>query len=160
MVEAFITPTMLRWARQRSYETTDEAASFLSLPSEKLAAWESGAARPTIRQAQKLAKRLKIPFGYLYLSSPPLERLPLPDLRTVAGEQPRTPSPDFSDLLNDVLLKQQWYREHQQEEEDAEPIPFIGRFTLDDDAEEIAEDIRNTLGINEEMRQESVRWQD
>src|SRR3989304_2389297 len=51
---------------------------------------------------------INIPFGSLSLSTPPSERLPLPDLRTVAGAPPQAPSPGFSDPLNDVLRKQQW----------------------------------------------------
>ena len=158
MTEAFITPNLVRWAWQRSYATADEAARQLRIEPEKLAAWETGAARPTIRQAQELAKKLRIPFGYLFLNTPPIEEHPLPDLRTMPGADARRPSPDFLDVLHDSLRKQEWYREHLQDQ-DAPSLPFVGRFSLSDDPETIAADITSTLGIDENMRKQSVNWE-
>ena len=140
MAEALVTPQVIEWARQRYHLAIDTAAEKLKIKPGKLEAWEKGDERPTFRQAQRLAQKLRIPFGYLFLSAPPEEKLPLPDLRIVAGTQPHPSSPDFSDLLNDVLRKQQWYREYQ-ESEGAQPVPFIGSFTLSSSPEIIAVDI-------------------
>ena len=158
MAEALVTPQVIEWARQRYHLAIDTVAEKLKIKPDKLEAWEKGDERPTFRQAQRLAQKLRIPFGYLFLSAPPEEKLPLPDLRIVAGTQPHPSSPDFSDLLNDVLRKQQWYREYQ-ESEGAQPVPFIGSFTLSSSPEIIAVDIRDTLGINDKMRQESENWE-
>ncbi len=156
--KALVTPQLIQWARERHHLAIVTAAKKLTIKPDKLEAWEKGNERPTFRQAQILAQKLHIPFGYLFLSVPPVEKLPLPDLRTVAGAPPYPPSPDFSDLLNDVLRKQQWYREYQ-ESEGAQPVPFVGRFTLSNNPETIAIDIRDTLGINDKMRQESENWE-
>ncbi|MCH8994001.1 MAG: ImmA/IrrE family metallo-endopeptidase [Chloroflexi bacterium] len=156
--EAFITPELVRWARERDDLTTETAAKRVNVKPEKFDAWEKGNARPTLRQAQTLANKLKIPLGYLYLSAPPVETLALPDLRTVADEPPRRPSPDLFDLLNDVLRKQQWYREHQ-EAAMAGPIPFVGRYSLNDSRDTIAADITATLGVNDEMRRRATSWE-
>jgi len=158
MTEALVTPQLIEWARKRYHPAIGIAAEKLNIKPDKLEAWEKGDERPTFRQAQSLAQKLRIPFGYLFLSAPPEEKLPLPDLRVVAGTQPHPPSPDFSDLLNDVLRKQRWYREYQ-ESEGAQPVPFIGRFTLHSNPETVAADIRDTLGINDKMRQESENWE-
>jgi len=158
MAEALVTPQVIEWALQRYHLAIDTAAEKVNIKPDKLEAWKKGDERPTFRQAQRLAQKLHIPFGYLFLSAPPAEKLPLPDLRVVAGTQPHPPSPDFSDLLNDVLRKQQWYREYQ-ESEGAQPIPFIGRFSLSSSPEIIAIDIRDTLGINDKMRQEFENWE-
>lgn len=151
MAEAFVSPALLRWARERRRFTVSEAAEKLSVKLETFNAWENGEARPTLRQAQDLAQRLRVPLGLLFLSSPPTERFPLPDLRTVGDAPPSAPSPDLYDLLNDVLSKQQWYREYQ-EDEGAEPLPFVGRYTSNDDVNIIADDIRRTIGIDTVMR--------
>ncbi|MCH9036042.1 MAG: helix-turn-helix transcriptional regulator, partial [Chloroflexi bacterium] len=99
MTTAFITPNMVRWARERNNFSTDEVAQKVNVTASLIDAWERGDARPTMRQADTLAQRLYIPFGYLYLSTPPVESLPLPDLRTVAGATPRQPSPAFLEVL-------------------------------------------------------------
>lgn len=91
--QAFITPGVLRWARLRDHLTTEDAAKRLSVKPERFEAWERGTERPTFRQAESVAHHLRVPFGYLFLSEPPVETLPLPDLRTIADqpvEIPRT----------------------------------------------------------------------
>src|SRR2546427_9531408 len=141
---AFITPQVLRWARERSQLSINEAARKIPVKPAKLESWEeSEGEKPSLRQAQKLAQALHVPFGYFYFSSPPLEleRSALPDLRTVADERRDSFSPDFLDLLNDVLRKQQWYREFLLEES-AERLTFIGRFSPDHNENQIAGDIR------------------
>ncbi len=153
---AFVTPDIVRWARERLRLTTKRAAARLSVKPERWAAWEKGETLPTMRQAQDLAESLHIPFGYLWLPKPPAEQLLLPDLRTVADESPREPSAELLDLLNDVIWKQRWYQEYQQQEE-AEPVPFVGRYSpANSDPNTVAADIRDTFGINNEMRQEAT----
>lgn len=109
MTDAFVTPTLIQWARERYNLAVNTVAEKLKIKPDKLEALENGLERPTFRQAQTLAQKLHIPFGYLFLSAPPVEKLPLPDLRTMAGAKPYPLSPEFFDLLNDVLRKQQWY---------------------------------------------------
>ena len=157
--EAFITPELVKWARERQNLTADAVAQKINVTATRFSAWEEGDGRPTLRQAQNLAQKLYIPFGFLFLSAPPSDEVPLPDLRTLTGTPLGPPSPNFIDLVNDVLRKQQWYREYQ-ESEGAQPVPFIGRFTVTDSAETIAADIANTLGINVVMRQESQNWEE
>ncbi|MEE9247942.1 MAG: ImmA/IrrE family metallo-endopeptidase [Dehalococcoidia bacterium] len=146
MTTAFITPDMVRWARRRSFDSPDVAAQQLNFP--KLKDWENGDARPTFRQAQSLARKLRIPFGYLFLSTPPEEAMPLPELRTKSGTPPLKPSPDFLDVLYDALRKQEWYHEHLASEE-ADPIPFVGRFNIQTPVADVARDIRRTLHLDE-----------
>lgn len=129
----------------------EAAARRVKVDREKLLAWESGDARPTFRQAQNLAKALKVPFGALYLPSPPEERLPLPDLRTVGNATRHRPSTEMRDLTNSVLAKQEWYREHQLSET-VPRLTFIGRFTVQTDFNVIAADICSTVGIDANLR--------
>src|SRR5689334_4325642 len=77
--KAYITPELLRWAREREGLTRLEAARRLHVSLELWEEWESGYALPTLRQAEELANRLNVPLGYLFLSEPPTERLPIPD---------------------------------------------------------------------------------
>src|SRR5579863_3204380 len=105
-----ITPAVAIWARERVDMSVKQLADALNVEADVLTAWEAGKAEPTFRQAQKLAHVLRIPFGYLFLSKAPAERMQLPDLRTVAGVRIEA-SAELIDVLSDALRKQQWYSE-------------------------------------------------
>ena len=158
MTEAMVTPTLLRWARQRQGMELSSIASRLKVKPEAVAAWESGERRPTFRQAQNFAQALYVPFGYLYLSEPPVEELPIADFRTMPGQTPPNPSPDLLDLLNDTLGKQQWYRDYRQSE-GIEELPFVGHFTNADSEESVAADIRDVIDVDG-ARQQTSNWED
>jgi Zn-dependent peptidase ImmA (M78 family)/DNA-binding XRE family transcriptional regulator len=149
--KAHITPEVLRWARERVRQSPADVAEHLDVYVEAVKQWEAGSTLPTLRQAQRLADWLRIPLGYLFLPGPPTESLPIPDLRTVGGEPAREPSPDLMDVVNDALLKQQWYREYI-EQESARPLPFVGRYSVHDEPEEVAADIRVVTGLDAELR--------
>ena len=68
-------------------------------------------------------------FGYLFLSTPPPEQLPLPDLRTVGGVFPDKPSLNLMDTVRDVLRKQDWYLEYLQDHERS-VLSFVGSFSI------------------------------
>lgn len=111
--------------------------------------------RLTIPQAEKLAKKARIPFGYLFLSEPPeVQRPQIPDLRQVQDATPL--SDDFYETLEDVLAKQQWFVEFLTEAGAAE-LPFVGRFSAGaiGNVEDIASDMRRELGISDEDRRKS-----
>jgi Zn-dependent peptidase ImmA (M78 family)/transcriptional regulator with XRE-family HTH domain len=156
--EAFITPAVLRWARDRARISLSVLAEKLHKKPESLAQWENGESRPTFRQAQNLANLLQIPFGYLFLSSPPAEPIELPDFRTIKNMEFASPTAEFINLLYDVLAKHSWYRATQ-ESLGAEELRFVGRFTVDADANEIAIDIAKHLEITGALRASVNSWE-
>ena len=159
MTQALIHPAMLRWARERLEWPPEYVARKVPVKPEKFLMWEMGEAYPTFRQAQMLARTLRIPFGYLFLSKPPDKGLPIPDLRTIRDEHYSQLSVDFLDTLNDALRKQDWYREYLQQE-GAEPLAFIARYSVDDPVVEVARDICSTLEIDSKLRRDARNWQD
>ena len=155
--EAFINPRMLAWARLRSELSTEQLAHKIKpIKPARLSAWEDvhGEDRPTFKQATHLAKVLHVPFGYLFLTDPPDEDLPLLDLRTRQDPAFLHPSPNFLEVAYDALRKQEWYRGYLLEQ-DASEIPFIGRFDESEDVNVVAEDIRQTLGIDDDLRSDA-----
>jgi len=150
---------MLRWARERLQWPPEYVARKLPVKPEKFALWELGKAYPTFRQAQVLARTLRIPFGYLFLSEPPDETPAIPDLRTIRDERYLQLSVDFLDTLNDALRKQDWYREYLHREGSA-PLSFIGRYSVDDSVVRVAKDICSTLGVDDKLRHGARNWQD
>ena len=165
MTEALVTPNVVTWARQRRGMEVADLASKLNVKPEAIDAWETGEKRPTFRQAQRIAQALYVPFGYLYMSEPPIEELPLPDFRTTPSQSPRKPSPDLLDLLNDVMGKQQWFRGYR-ESEGAE-VPFADSFNSNDlrrasvntSIATVANDIRRTIDFDGARRRSSNRKQ-
>lgn len=144
MAEALVSPEVLRWARERASLPVSGVAEKLKTDSEKVRSWEEGEARPTFKQAEKIAALLHIPFGFLFLPVPPAETLPIPDLRTQENALRDKFSADMLDLLRDVMFKHEWYRDYL-DEHGAEPVPFVGRFGVDSPVDAIASDIRMAL---------------
>jgi Zn-dependent peptidase ImmA (M78 family)/DNA-binding XRE family transcriptional regulator len=156
-VEALITPKVVRWARQRARLSTAEVAKRISVSQpDRLDAWEQEGSedRPTFRQAQHLADVLHVPFGYLFLSEPPTEELPLPDLRTKYRDTATKPSPEFLEVVYDALRKQEWYHDYLLDQ-DADPVPFVGRYTETTPVDTVAEDIRRTLRLDQSLRRQA-----
>ena len=158
MLTAFVNNNLIRWARERSSLTIEAAAEHTHVTVSKLAAWEQGNRLPTMREAANLANRYRIPLGYLYLSEPPQEELPLPDLRVLPGAATGDISPDFIEVIHDAQRKQAWYRE-ELEAANSPELPFIGRFTLSSTPEVIADEIRTTLRIDNNMRNAADTWE-
>lgn len=139
MSKALINKDIIVWALSRADATPDAVAVRLNVRPEVVTAWLEGSDRPTFLQAQKLADVLSIPFGYLYLPTPPIEQTLLPDFRTVGGEQ-RKMDINTKTLLGDVMFKRDWYKEYK-ELNGYNPIPFIKRYTLQSDPKIVAADM-------------------
>jgi Zn-dependent peptidase ImmA (M78 family)/transcriptional regulator with XRE-family HTH domain len=154
--QAFITPSVFTWAIARAKSDPEKLAKKLHTARASVTAWEEGRSLPTFSQAQKMAEALYIPLGYLFLPAPPDESIPLTDFRTTPGKR-TPPSAELIDLVNDVLFKQQWYREFLLAQ-GARPLPFVGSFSAGDASSRIAESIRSTLAIDARLRQRSKGW--
>jgi transcriptional regulator with XRE-family HTH domain len=71
MNEALITGDLLRWARERRGMNYGELSSATKISPDQLRQWEEGFSYPPLGKAEMLAKVLKIPFGFLFLSTRP-----------------------------------------------------------------------------------------
>lgn len=155
MTRVAIEPRILRWARERARMEPDElAARFKKLPE-----WEAGETQPTLKQLEAFAKAVHVPVGYLFLPEPPDEPLPIPDFRTFAGRDVTRPSPNLLDTIYACQERQSWYRDyvrvaHQQ------ALRFIGSATLASSPQEVAEQMRATLGFDVAARRECPTWSD
>jgi|SaaInlStandDraft_1057018.scaffolds.fasta_scaffold45421_1 Zn-dependent peptidase ImmA (M78 family)/DNA-binding XRE family transcriptional regulator len=145
---AFINPDILIWARRRSQLSQSVLAKKLSTSAETLNKWEMGQKAPTIRQAQAIAAKTHIPLGYLYLNEPPIERLDLPDLRTVNGIQPNSPSSELLELAALMRERVSWYAEYLRDQ-GLTSNNCVGRRSSTEDVNQIVNDIRRILAISE-----------
>ena len=97
-----------------------------------------------------------MPFGYLFLSEPPYEELPIADFRGGSGKARVNPSVDLRDVIADTLRKQDWYRDYRLNNEE-EPVEIVGIFSTDSDIADVAESIAATLDFEATVRCETQR---
>lgn len=147
---AFINPAILSWSRQRAGLSVAEIAKRLTVPSARVTDWEGGQILPTFNQAQRWAVIAHIPFGFLFLKTPPQENISIPDLRTVDGVFPNVPSLNLIDTVRDVLRKQDWYLEYLQDHERS-PLSFVGSFSSRSPINDVVADIRRVLGVTDDF---------
>jgi Zn-dependent peptidase ImmA (M78 family) len=157
MTTAKINTEMLAWARKRSGVAVPEFAQKCGVSEEILNEWESGQRFMTFNQAMRYAEKAHVPFGYLFLSQPPVDNLPIPDLRTVDNQSCSQPSAELLDLIKLMLLRQEWYKEYLKQQF-AEPNPIVGRFSARDGATAIVKNMRAELGVGEHP--DRGKWED
>jgi len=92
---ALVNPTVLTWARQESGYPPEPVAKRLNVNPERLLAWERGELKPTVRQAQDLAKFYHRPFGVFFLPQPPALSPLAAEYRRLPGVRPGVESPEF-----------------------------------------------------------------
>jgi Zn-dependent peptidase ImmA (M78 family) len=155
---AYVTPALIAWALKRSRLSPMTIAQKLNVDPSLVEGWQKpNGPHPSFPLAQKLAKVLHVPFGFFYLSQPPSVDLPLPDFR--GFDHTYKPSADLLELLNDILVKQDWFVDHQKDS-GAPPLKFVGSFTTKDKVEDVADAIRARIGINVALRESASAWSD
>ena len=148
-----VQPATLRWACERSRIDPDLLAErFKQLP-----AWESGEKKPTLKQLEAFAKATHTAIGYYFGGGPPDEPVPISDFRTVANTPVSKPSGDLLDTVYLCQNRQYWYEEFMRMEGEP-PLPFVGSAALTDPVEQVAADIRKTLGFSLEERRQLATW--
>jgi len=151
-------PQVLRWARERAGLSIRELAEKLKTKPESVRSWEE-TGQLSFAQAEKVARVTHTPFGYLYLETPPEEKLPVPDFRTVAGKDLLRPSPDLLDVLGDALRRQDWFRDYLVAYGE-ELLSFVGSVKLNDSTDEVAARIRRGIHLDTEMRSDARNWEE
>lgn len=125
----------------------------------KLDAWERGEIRPTLKQLERFAKATFTPIGCLFLREAPVERVPIPDFRTVADTRLDRPSANLLDTVYLCQQRQDWYREFMRSTGE-EAVDFVGSAQLDDNISEAGARIRRFLGLDIEERRRLPTWTD
>ncbi len=155
MLRVDVKPDLLRWARERSGNTIDTLADRFP----KLATWESGDDKPTLKQLEAYANATHTPIGFLFLATPPVERIPIPDFRTMAGARFERPSPDLLETIYLCQHRQDWYRDFARTNADP-PLPFVGSARRSDDVTAVAARMRKTLGLDLDERRRLRTWEE
>lgn len=138
-----INPEVLRWAVERSGISRE----ILIKRFKKFTEWERGASGPTYNQMHRLADTIHIPSGYLLMSKPPDEELPVKDLRAFGDGKRRHNSPNLIDIIYSCEMRQNWYHDFSKGSGEVKPS-FVGSAKVETSPENIAENMREVLKLD------------
>lgn len=155
MARVDIRPEILTWAIDR---VGDIRRTYLYERFDKLESWISGEVKPTLKQLEAFAKSAYVPVGYLFLSEPPRETLPIPDFRTLPESRASRPSPDLLDTIY-AMQRRQWWMRDMLVEEDADPLEFVGSARLTDDPGAVGREMRRLIGFEDGWAGRVSTWQ-
>ncbi|MEI7832520.1 MAG: ImmA/IrrE family metallo-endopeptidase [bacterium] len=148
-----IKPEMLRWARVRSGLSLDSIAGHFP----NIEAWELGVKFPMLKQIEAFARITHVPVGYLFLPTPPVEQLPIPDFRTMPQARFQQPSPDLLEMIYVCQQRQEWYRDYARTAGE-KPLPFVGSANDANSVETTAAAMRHALKFDIEERRQLPTW--
>lgn len=147
---------MLQWAREEAGYSVEAAAERAKVAPERLAAWESGEARLTLRQAEELAAIYHRSYSVFCLSTPPVSEPVAGECRRLPGVTPGEESPELRFALRQMLDLRRtalWLAD-----ELGEPTDSFGvRIQLSENAETVGARLRTALGVSVSSQ---VSWRD
>lgn len=149
-----VNPSILRWARESAGLSHGDAAARVGINdargtsgADRLLALETEEGEVSRPVLLKMAKIYRRPLVSFYLNEPPARGDRGEDFRTLPDR--RTGGEPLVDaLLRDIRSRQSVVRAVQVEEEEAEPLPFIGSMSRDDGVGPVMASIRQVLGLD------------
>lgn len=147
-------PDVLRWARERAGIDPEQLARQMGVNPERVLKWERDG-KISIAQADKLSQRTHTALGFLYLTEPPKDRLPIPDFRTRGNAQP--PSPNLLETIYLMQRRQTWMRD-ELIADGIEPLDFIGAYGTDVRPQQVAITMREVLQLSSNWAAQESTW--
>lgn len=107
-----IKPELITWARQRVDFAVEDLARAVGVKNISIVyEWEK-TGKIKLSQLEKIAKKTHTPVGYMFLSTPPEEKLPIPDFRTLKDANLQKPSPNLLDTIFNCQSRQEWFKDY------------------------------------------------
>ena len=149
-----VNPEILRWARETAGLSLQAAAEKLGVESARgvtgearLATLETGDTEPSRPLLLKMAQHYRRPLVAFYMSAPPRKGDRGEDFRNVPDRHTHAESL-VDALVRDVRARQSTVRDILLDDEEAEPLPFIGSMTMRDGVGAVLASIRQTIGLD------------
>ena len=145
---------ILGWARETAGLTREEAVNKLSIGDawgvkavDRLTALESGEAEPTRPTLVKMAKQYRRPLLTFYLSAPPRKGDRGTDFRTLSvGTSPATDA-ILDALIRETRARQSMVRAVLEDEDEADPLPFVHSKNMSDGQPAILAALKTLLDV-------------
>ncbi len=150
-----INPHIMVWARETAGLTQEEAARKLgfqdssrSSAAEKLAALENGDNEPSRPQLLKMEAQYRRPLLTFYLSKPPRRGNRGVDFRNLTNDRSASDEALLDALVREVRARQGMVRAVLEDEDEAEPLPFIGSHRIEDGPRAVLASLKSLLGLD------------
>lgn len=147
--------TILKWARETSNYSIENAAHKLGLSDskissavEKLAAYENGEKEPSRSLLIRMSKYYHRPLLTFYLDRPPSIGDRGEDFRTLPDQFEVIENTYVDVLIRDIKARQSTVRETLIDSDEDNVLEFIGKHDIENGVERIVETIRETLNIS------------
>ncbi len=150
-----VNPAIMVWARETAGLTLEEAAKKLAFRDsskssavEKLARIERGQQEPTRPQLVKMAGQYRRPLLTFYLSKPPQKGDRGVDFRTLPQNEDNSEEALLDALIREIRARQSMVRVIMEEEDEAEPLPFVGFHHVEDGRAAVLRSLQALLGLS------------
>lgn len=150
-----VNPDIISWARETAGLTLEEAATKLNLHQargvsavDRLTALESGDDQPTRSLLTRMAKQYRRPLLTFYMSAPPRKGDRGQDFRTLPVDYSDADEALLDALIRDVKARQSMVRAMLEDEEDTEPLHFVGSMRMSQGISAVLSSIQETIQLD------------
>ena len=150
-----VNPEILLWARKTAKLTPEQAVEKLRIHDargvaavHRLAGYETGKAAPTRALLVRMAQHYRRPLLAFYLPAPPQSKERGVDFRATPESGQAADSAIVDALLRDVRARQSMIRAVLEDEDEAQPLPFVGAATLAAGKEAVLAKLQALLGVD------------
>ena len=140
-------PEVFRWARESAGLEPEGAARAIGIIKTSLMAIEQGEKEPSRTTLSNMAKVYRRSLLTFYLSVPPRKGDRGEDFRTVAADRTLEAGADLDALVRDLRARQSLVRTVLQDDEDVQPLAFVGSASMNDGVAALAKSIEQMLGV-------------
>jgi Zn-dependent peptidase ImmA (M78 family)/transcriptional regulator with XRE-family HTH domain len=140
-------PEVFRWARESAGLELEVAARAIGIVPTSLIAIEKGEKEPSRTRLSKMAKVYHRSLLTFYLPMPPRKGDRGEDFRTVVGNRTVEADADVDALVRDLRARQSLVRTVLEDDQDVQPLGFVGSASMNDGVPALVGSIERMLGI-------------
>lgn len=144
---------IIEWAIIRSGNNLDDFYAH----NPNVLKWVEKDAFPTIKQLEAFTNKVYIPFGYIFLDTPPQENLSLPFFRKGKDKDEKV-SLNVFHTVQIIQERQDWLTEYL-DELDFTELDFVGKYNEKSNYLDIVNDIREILQLDVEWANKCSSWE-
>ncbi|WP_126972836.1 ImmA/IrrE family metallo-endopeptidase [Gynurincola endophyticus] len=149
-----INAALIEWAIIRSGNSLEDFYA----QNPNVRSWTNGDKVPTVKQLESFTNKVHVPFGYMFLTTPPEERIPLPFFRTGSNEISKKVSLNVYHTIQIIKERQDWLRDYLEELEYPD-LDFVGKYSLNHDYRVIVKAIKDTLHLSSGWAEKQNSWE-